>query len=306
MESYWDVKKLASSHGWKVSKDSSKSLLAGEEKASRTVYTFSDTIQNKDVVLDGFAVEGDKLVGYPGQKITFPVKGKSVVSVTGCVAGSGTIKSEKQGAAFYDFNTGSATKFAEKAYVVYEGASTITITATTKTTISKIVVESDRAVEFTPVSSIAVSSEDNAEMVYGRKSLQFYAKINPPRPTNADYEWTVSDPSAATIDQTGFLTAAELAEDKDIIVKATAKDEKAASAEFKLHVSKPDPNAVGLSWLTSLDASNSLEGASDNPLVAKANKSTFFQVQKCFYQLSSLPQVDLTFLVLSLDILFLR
>ncbi|MBR4323175.1 pectinesterase family protein [Treponema sp.] len=273
LENYWDVKKLASSHGWKVSKDSSKSLLSGEENASRTVYTFSDTTQNKDVVLDGFAVEGDKLVGYPGQKITFPVKGKSVVSVTGCLGGNGTIKSEKQGAAFYDFNTGSATKFAEKAYVVYEGASTITITATTKTTISKIVVESDRAVEFTPVSSIAISSEDNAEMVYGRKSLQFYAKINPPRPTNADYEWTVSDPTAATIDQTGFLTAAELAEDKDIIVKATAKDEKAASAEFKLHVSKPDPNAVGLSWLTSLDASKSLEGASDNPLVAKANKA---------------------------------
>ncbi len=268
---YWDVKKLASSHGWKVSKDSSKSLLAGEEKVSRTVYTFSDTKQNKDVTLDGFNVEGDKLVGYPGQKITFPVKGKSVVSVTGCLAGEGTIKADNQGAAFYDFNTGSAAKFREKAYVVYSGATTITITATAKTTISKIVVESDKAVEFTPVKSISVSSEDDAEMVYGRKSLQFFAKLDPVRPTNADYEWSVSDPSAATISSDGLLTAAELAEDKDIIVKATAKDEKAASGEFKLHVSKPDPNAVSLTWLNSLDASNSLAGASDNETVAKAN-----------------------------------
>lgn len=269
--SYWDVKKLASSHGWKVSKDSSKSLLAGEEKATRTVYTFSDTKQNKDVTLDGFNVEGDKLVGYPGQKITFPVKGKSVVSVIGCLAGNGTIKSEKQGEAFYDFNTGSSTKFAEKAYVVYEGASTITITASAKTTISKIVVESDKAAEFNPVTSISVSSEDDAEMVYGRKSLQFYAKLNPPRPTNADYEWSVSDPSAASIDSTGLLTAAELSEDKEILVRATAKDEKAVSAEFKLRVSKPDPNAVGLTWLNSLDASDSLAGTSDNENVAKAN-----------------------------------
>ena len=268
---YWDVKKLASSHGWKVSKDSSKSLLAGEEKVSRTVYTFSDTKQNKDVTLDGFNVEGDKLVGYPGQKITFPVKGKSVVSVTGCLAGEGTIKADNQGAAFYDFNTGSAAKFREKAYVVYSGATNITITATAKTTISKIVVESDKAVEFTPVKSITVSSEDDAEMVYGRKSLQFFAKLDPVRPTNADYEWSVSDPSAATISSDGLLTAAELAEDKDIIVKATAKDEKAASGEFKLHVSKPDPNAVSLTWLNSLDASNSLAGASDNETVAKAN-----------------------------------
>ncbi len=268
---YWDVRKLASSHGWKVSKDSSKSLLAGEEKVTRTVYTFSDTKQNKDVTLDGFNVEGDKIVGYPGQKITFPVKGKSVVSVTGCLAGEGTIKADNQGAAFYDFNTGSATKFREKAYVVYSGATTITITATAKTTISKIVVESDKAVEFTPVKSITVSSEDNAEMVYGRKTLQFYAKLDPVRSTNADYEWSVSDPSAATISSDGLLTAAELAEDKDIIVKATAKDEKAASGEFKLHVAKPDPNAVSLTWLNSLDASNSLAGTSDNENVAKAN-----------------------------------
>lgn len=269
LESYWDVKKLASSHGWKVSKDSSKSLLDGEEKAVRTTYILDGSKEYKELSISGFGFGDGMLIGESGSKISFPVSGKSVVFVTGCLKGNGTIKAGNQGEAFYDFNTGSA-KSSEKAYVVYEGASTVTITATSGTNIKKIVVESDKAVEFNPVTSITVASEDNADMVYGRKSLQFSAKINPPRPTNADYEWSVSDSGAASISADGLLTAAELSEDKEIIVKATAKDSNAVAGEFKLRVAKPDPNAVGLVWLNNLDASKSLEGTSDNLSVAKA------------------------------------
>ena len=272
LDSYWDVKKLASARGWKVSGDSSKSLLPGEEKATRTVYTFAENV-SKDLSIEGFVVEGGKLVGEAGSKVTFPVKGKSLVLVTGCSSGNGTIKSENQGPAFYDFNTGSSAKFAEKAYVVYEGASTVTIEAAGKTSISKIVVESDKVVEFIPVSSIAVSSADNEEVVYGRKSLQFSAKITPPRPTNSDYEWTVSDPGAATIDANGMLTAADVSEDKDVVVKATAKDANGVSGEFKLKIAKPDTNAVGITWLNSLEASKSLAGVSDNETLARAGNA---------------------------------
>lgn len=42
LETYWDLAKFVKAHGWKVSKDSSKSLLSGEEKAKLTVYTFDD------------------------------------------------------------------------------------------------------------------------------------------------------------------------------------------------------------------------------------------------------------------------
>ncbi|WP_294427623.1 pectinesterase family protein [uncultured Treponema sp.] len=272
LESYWDVKNFAKEHGWKVSKDSSKSLLSGEEKAKLTTYTFADEKSYKDLSLEGFAVVDGKLVGEAGSKITIPVKAKSVVSVTGCAAGNGTIKAAKQGESFYDFNTGSPVKFKEKAYVVY-APSAVTITATKKTTISKITVLSDKKVEFVPVQSIEISSADNAKMIYGKKSLQFSASLTPVRPTNADYEWTVSDSNIASIDETGFLISKPVAEDTEITVKATAKDEKGVSGEFKLVISKPDPNSFSVTWLDSLDASNSLEGRSDNEDIAKANKA---------------------------------
>ena len=275
LDSYWDTKKFAKDHGWKVSKDSSKSLLSGEEKVKKMVYTFNEENPkaNKDVKLEGFEIVGDILMGEAGAKITFPVKAKSVVSVTGCNFGNGTIKADNQGEAFYDFNTGSPAKFKETAYVIYKGSTNVTITASKKTAISKIVIESDKKVTFIPITGIKIFAEDNAKMVYGRKTLQFYAEINPLRPTNADFDWSVSDPSVATIAQDGTLTAANVTEDKEITVKAKAKDEKGASAEFKLLVSKPDPNAFSVTWLNSVDASTSLEGTSDNEEIAKASKA---------------------------------
>ncbi|MBQ9908456.1 MAG: hypothetical protein IJM48_01505, partial [Treponema sp.] len=143
LETYWDLAKFVKAHGWKVSKDSSKSLLSGEEKAKLTVYTFDDEKNFKGLKFEGFKAENGLLVGDAGSKITIPVKGKSVVSVTGCLAGNGTIKANKQGEAFYDFNTGSSTKPAEKAYVVYTSGKNVVLTASKKTTISKIAVETD-------------------------------------------------------------------------------------------------------------------------------------------------------------------
>ena len=273
LETYWDLAKLVKAHGWKVSKDSSKSVLSGEEKAKLTVYTFDDEKNFKGLKIEGFKAENGVLVGDAGSKITIPVKGKSVVSVTGCLAGNGTIKADKQGEAFYDFNTGSGTKPAEKAYVVYTSGKNVVLTASKKTTISKIAVETDKVVKFIPVESIKISSEEDATTVAGRKSLQFAAKLNPLRPTNTDFEWSVSDETKAKIDSTGFLTAANVTEDCEVLVKATAKDEKAASAEFKLKITKPDPNSFSVTWLDSLEASNSLEGTADNEELAKANKA---------------------------------
>ena len=273
LDDYWNVKKLASLHGWLVSKDLSKALLSGEEKAKKTTYTFDGKI-SKDLILYGCLAENGLLLLDKGSSVKFRVKGKSVVSITGCLSGNGTIQAGEQGAALYDFNTGSEAKYAEKAYVVYEGDSEAVIKATAKTVIAKIAVESDSAVEFTPVNAIEIAAEENANAVYGRKNLQFYAKINPIRATNGDYEWSVSDSSAATISADGLLTAADVIDDTNIIVKATACDKNRVATEFLLTVLKADPNAVSITYLNSLEASNSLAGSSDNDSLAKALRAS--------------------------------
>ena len=272
-DTYWDIKEFVKERGWKVSKDSSKSIVSADDKAANTVYTFDAEENYSGLKIEGFFVAGGVLVGEAGSKISFPVKTKSVVSVTGCLAGEGTIRADKQGEAFYNFDTGSSAKFKEKAYIVYVGSANVTITATKKTTISRIVVEPDKAVKFVPVQSIVVSSEDGVTELLGKKSLQFSAALNPVRPTNADYEWSVSDTSAATISPEGQLVAAAVPEDKTITVKATSKDEKGVSAEFKLKILRPDPNSFAVTWLDSLDASNSLEGTSENSELAVAKNA---------------------------------
>ena len=274
-ETYWDVKALAKERKWSVSEDKSKSLLAGEKEVVKTTYVLDGAKDYPDLALNGFAQEKNKahFQGAAGATISFSVKGKSLVTVTGYYAGLGTIQAGKQGAAVYDFNNGSTAKFNEKTYVVYEGESTVTITATEKSYITKITVEGDEDLSFIPVKSIAVSSDDNATELYGRKKLQFTAKLNPAKPTNGDFIWSVSDEKAATISASGLLEAASVEKDTTITVKATSRDANGVSGEFKLKILKPEAGAFAVSWLDSPKASETLEGTSDDEKVAKAEKA---------------------------------
>ncbi|MBQ9205359.1 MAG: Ig-like domain-containing protein [Treponema sp.] len=274
-DTYWDVKALAKARNWSVSEDKSKSLLDGEVEVVKTTYILDGSQEYADLTCTGFALEKDKphYQGAAGATISFPVKGKSLVTVTGYYAGNGTIQAGKQGAAFYACNTGSTSKFQDTAYIVYEGATTVTITATEKSYITKIVVEGDESLSFNPVKSIAVSSEGNVTELYGRKKLQFTATLNPSKPTNGDYIWSVSDPKVASISANGLLEAANVEKDTVITVKATSCDANAVSSEFKLKVLKPEAGAFALSWLDSPEASGSLEGTSDNEAVATAGKA---------------------------------
>ena len=274
-ETYWDVDALVKSRGWTVSADSSKALLAGEVESVKVTYVLDGNNDYADVSYNGFAQEKGKahFVGAEGNTISFPVKGKSLVTVTGYYAGNGTIKAGKQGAATYDFNNGSTSKFAEKTYVVYEGATTVTITATKKSYITKITVEGDEGLSFIPVKSIAISAEGNATEVAGRKTLQLSATLNPAKPTNGDFVWSVSDEKAATISESGVLAAANVPKDTVITVKATARDANGVSAEKKITVLKPEAGAFGVTWLDSPKASASLEGTSDNEQIVKAGKA---------------------------------
>ena len=271
-DTYWDVKSLTESRKWKVSKDKSKALLKGEHEIVRTTYVLDGSQEYPELKCEGFALESGKphYQGVPGSTISFPVKGKALVTLTGYYAGSGTIQAGKQGPAFYACNTNSTGKFQDTAYIVYEGASTVTITAAEKSYLTKILVEEDASLAFEPVKSIAIASEGDAKEVFGRKKLQFSATLNPVKPTNGDYTWSVSNEAVAKISATGLLEAANVKEDTEIIVKATSCDAKHASGEFKLTVLKPEAGAFSVSWLDSPETSASLAGTSDNEAVVKA------------------------------------
>ena len=271
-DDYWDVNALAKTQKWTISEDKSKSLLDGEVELVKTTYILDGSKEYKDLTCNGFAQEKGKAhyQGGAGATISFPVKGKSLITLTGYYAGSGTIQAGKQGPAFYNLNNGSTAKFNEKTYVVYEGAGVVTITATEKSYITKITVEGDDSLSFSPVKSISVSAEGNASEVYGRKKLQMKATLNPAKPTNDDYIWSVSDEKAAKISPTGLLEAANVANDTVITVKATSCDANKVSGEFKLKIIKPEAGAFSVSWLDSPESSASLAGTSDDEKVAKA------------------------------------
>ncbi len=275
LETYWDLESFVKAHGWAVSKDKSKSLLGGEKKESRTEYVFDAAANYADLKIEGFAYDAasGQYVGEAGSTISLKLKDKAVVYAVGSSSGVGTISASKQGAGVYNFATGSVAKKTEKAYVVYEKGADVTIKADSKTYIAKLVVETDKKASFVPVKNITVTSEENVIELPGKKSLQFFVALEPARPTNADYEWTVSDPSAASISPEGLLKAANVTEEKEIVVKATSRDTKAAAGEFKLKILKPDPNSFAVTWLNDLEASNSLLGTDDNDELAVSKKA---------------------------------
>ncbi len=271
----WDVDALISKYGWKVSKDKSSDLLKGETEGAKTVYLLDGKADVSALKCEGFAQEKGKAhyVGAAGSKISFPVKAKSLVTITGYYSGAGTVQAGKQGAALYNLNNGTTSKFIDNVYAVYEGASTVTITASDKSYITKITVEEDPALKFTPVTSITVNSAKNAEQLLGKKSLQMSVVLNPSKPTNNAIVWSVSDTSAASIDENGVLTALAVKADTDIMVRATSRDEKAAFGEKKIKILMPEAGSFSVSWLDSPEASSSLEGTSDDVTIAKAGKA---------------------------------
>ncbi|MCR4823126.1 MAG: Ig-like domain-containing protein [Treponema sp.] len=275
-DTYWDVKKLASDNKWKVSKDKSKALLKGEKEAVKTLYILDGSKEYADLKCEGFALEAGKThyAGSAGATISFPVKEKSLVTVTGYYSGNGTICADKQGPVFYACTTGSTNKTQDTAYIVYEKNTVVTITASAKSYITKITVEEDKALEFIPVKAITVSAEEDAKEVFGRKKLQFSAALDPVRSTNPDYTWSVSDSEAASINEAGLLTAGNVKADTEVTVKATSCDSKKVAGEFKLKILKPEEGAFAISWLDSPETSASLEAVCDNLEVVTPEKAS--------------------------------
>lgn len=268
VENTWDIDALISSTGWQVTTDSSKEVLDGETESTVTIYTL-DAAEVAGVTGNGFAFEAGKThwSGSAGSTITFEVKGKCTVSVTGYYAGNGTIKAGSQGEAFYNFNNGSTSRTVTKDYIVYgTGINTVTITATKTSYITKIVVLYDDAISFIPVNSITVSVADDVTELSGKKTLQCTAVIAPANASNTDFAWTVSPESAATIDSNGLLTAADVSDEIDVTITATAKDENALSGTKIIKIIPASANAVDLVWLDNKTAS--LSGSTSNSAIA--------------------------------------
>ncbi|MBQ3670057.1 MAG: Ig-like domain-containing protein, partial [Treponema sp.] len=135
-------------------------------------------------------------------------------------------------------------------------------------------VEPDPLVAFVPVKAITVTAKDNTTEMESRKKLQFSAELEPGIPSNKDYVWSVSDPSAASISSTGVLTSKALTEDKTVTVTATSCDTKGVSGSYKILIHKVDPKAFTASWFDSDEASRSpYAGTSDNMDVATAGSA---------------------------------
>ena len=260
-ETHWDIDALIKKTGWNVAADTSKDLLDGETEAKITTYTFDKEISEyPDLTADGFAKENGKAHAQAkdkGSTLAFPVTGKAVVTVTGYYKGLGTIGATDQGNALFDFNNGSTSKMIEKAYVVYTGESTVTITAEAETYITKIVVEYDDGLAFAPVETIAVSADGNVTSVAAKKTLQFSAVLNPAKPTNDDILWSITaGEDAATIDaRSGLLTALAPSADTQVTVRATSCDKNAQYGEKTITVEALVEGAFDISWLDSAEHS---------------------------------------------------
>lgn len=270
----WDLNSLAAKSGWKVSKDKSSALAKGEQD-KKIVYAFDGTTDNSALKLNGFAKEEGKshVEGNAGDSITIPLSAKAIVKVTGYNLGTGTIKAGKQGPVSYYFSNGTTDSTLSKSYVVYENNSELSITADTKTYITKIEILPDDSLTFRPVTAIKVNTYKNRKQLQGKKTMQMSAVLTPQNPTNDEYTWSVSNPDAAEIDPNGYLTAKSVKEDCVIKVIATSKDQNGVKGEAELKILKPEEGAFSAIWLNSEAESTTLEGKSDDTSVASVSKA---------------------------------
>lgn len=274
---YFDAAGVAAKMGWKISKDKSSALLPGEIESKVQIIALDGTndASLSNVKFSGFAKEEGKphFQGSAGDTITIPLEEKAIVTLKGYYAGSGTIKAGTQGEEAFSVATGTTESYLEKSYVVYQKGVDLTIQADEKAYLTQIKILYDKDLNFYPIEKIEVKSHRNKTEVAGRKTLQMYASLNPENPTNAQYVWSVSDPSVASIDPNGFLKANAVTEDTVIKVIATARDEKKVFGEKEIKVLKPEAGAFSVTWLENAETVASLEGTSDNVQVVKAEKA---------------------------------
>ena len=227
-DSNWDIDALITATGWQVAPDSSKDLLAGEKETVIKVYDFgvenAGAWSDSDVSASDFSYHANSkgATSGTGKTITIPLTGKAVVYVSGCFSGYGTIKAANQkDEVVYDFNNNSTNTVIEKVYTVYEAnPGNLVITTATTTYITKIVVEYDDSLTYTPVSSIAVSGNSTTYTV--GVSLKLSAAVTPGNATNTDVKWSSSNAAVGTVDE--YTGDVKFIKAETVTFTATARD----------------------------------------------------------------------------------
>lgn len=289
----WDIDSVISDNGWTVTDDSSSALLDGETELESTVYDLSDPASTyTDLTISGFShhSSGSVVSGASGSSITLPITGPCTVYVTGFYAGYGTITAGTQGYAIYDFNNSSTQATVEKAYVVYNtSATSVVVTASSTSYITKIVVEYDDSLSYTPVTSIAVSSDSDSFTV--GVPVQLSAAVLPNSATNADVIWSSSDESVGTIDK--YTGTATFVSAGSVIFTATACD--ASGTTGTISCEPAEATWESAEWYDSKDSSSITASGNGTGLGGSAgtNNSVFTIGTTSGVTLGSVKSVEL-------------
>ena len=279
-DSNWDIDALITATGWQVALDSSKDLLAGEKETVIKVYDFgvenAGAWSDSDVSASDFSYHANSkgATSGAGKTITIPLTGKAVVYVSGCYSGYGAIKAANQkGEVVYDFNNGSTNTVIEKVYTVYEAnPGNLVITTATTTYITKIVVEYDDTLTYTPVSSIVVSGNSTTYTV--GVSLKLSATVMPGNATNTDVKWSSSNATVGTVDE--YSGEVKFIKAGTVTFTATARD--GSGKTGTITCTPEEATWTSAEWYDSKDSASSSAGTGTSLGGALGKNNTIFEI----------------------------
>lgn len=278
-DSNWDIDALIEANKWQVVDDSSKDLLDGEKETVTKVYDFTTASAgayiDETVTIDGFANHSSgSATGGTGKTITIPLAGKAIVYVSGFYSGHGTIKATNQnGEAFYNFNNNKTSETIEKVYVVHAvNPGNLVITAATTTYITKIVVEYDDSLTYTPVSAIAVSGDSDTHTV--GVPLKLSATVTPGNATNTDVKWSSSEETVGTVNE--YTGEVKFTKAGTVTFTATARD--GSGKTGTITCTPEEATWTSAEWYDSKDSASSSAGTGTGLGGSLGKNNTIFEI----------------------------
>ncbi len=284
----WDIDALIAANHWTVDNDTSKEILDGEPVEAATVYKF-DGSTDVSSLTTSFAQDGTKaqFVGNADATIRIPVQGKCYVTVFGYYQGTLEADSATQGETVMFFNTGNTNGEVDNTYTVYDETTTeVVLTAKAKTYITKIIVEKDPDIAYSPVTSINVTGSTTNYTV--GVALNLSAKVNPINATNRSVKWSSSNATVGEVDPyTGKVTFKDAGE---VTFTATACDGSGITGSITCEAQQATWTAA--EWYTTNDSDLANEtGATEIGVFSPASNAEFKSISSTSFKNMSNAQV---------------